>query len=254
MCLDFCRQPPTVRYHPAFVNGYRERAGADARKLSLDDKAAFMDWCRYRADAVTEFLRELKEGLDPIRQHTGRKVPVQVRVPNDGFEANLIAGLDVRTWCADGLAGEIALSELHWLDEYREWDDKPYIELGRQAGVPVYASSSCLPMQTGGWSGKVNPSGVSPLVLARRTLRSFEEGAQGICLYQSDTGVRWPGMPELLRLLSDRQALERLVADPAFVRRNPVTPGNQHFGIDNHSKPEDGFVFRASAGQEAEGV
>ena len=254
LCLDFCRQPPAVRYHPAFVNGHRGKTGKDARKLSLADKKEFLAWCQYRADSVTELLRELKDALDPVREQSGRKIPVQVRIPNDGFEANLIAGFDVKRWSTENLADELALSELHWLEEYREWDDKPYIRLGRETGVPVYASSSCLPMQAGGWSGKVNPKGVNPLVLLKRTLQSFEDGAQGICLYQSDTGVRWPGMPQALRAMSDETALRKLLADQEFIRHNPITPENEHFGIDNHSIPDGEFRFRAAAGEEAGGV
>jgi hypothetical protein len=179
---------------------------------------------------------------------------VQVRIPNDGFEANLIAGFDVMTWCREHWIDELALSELHWLDEYRTWDDRPYIHLGEATGIPVYAGSNCLPMQAGGWSGKVNPRGVNPLVLARRALRSLEQGAQGICLYQSDTGVRWPGLPDVLRAFSDEKELRRMTEEPDLISTYPVTPENQDFGIDNHSQPGPSFSFRATAKEEAYAV
>ena len=258
--LDFCRQPPVVRYHPALVTPYRQRTGKDPRMLSWTEKEDFLHWCRHRADSVTEFLKELKNALDPIRERYNRRIPVQARVPDDGFEANLIAGLDVVRWCREGLVDELALSELRWLAEYQEWDDKPYIQLGKETGIPVYAGSNCLPVQppkrpgARGWGGQVNPSGVNPLVLAKRALRSLEAGAQGISLYQSDTGVRWPGMPEVLRALGDEKKLREIVEDKALIAAYPITPENRDFGIDNHSRSRSALRFRASAGEEACGV
>ena len=235
LVLDFVRQPPMVRYHPALANAYRERAGADPRAIPPAERDAFLDWCRFRAGYVTELLRELKAALDPLRLRHDRRIPVQVRVPNDGFEANLVAGLDVLRWCEEQLVDQIALSELRWLPGYCDWDDRPYIALGEEHGLPVYASSNCLPMQRGGWGGRVNPRGVNPLVLARRALRSMEQGAGGICLYQSDTGAFWPGMPEAIRAFGDEEMLRRYVADERVVASYPVTPENRDFGIDNHS-------------------
>lgn len=240
--LDFCRQPPMVGYHPVFVNGYREKTGSDARAIRAEDGELFLDWCRYRAGSVTDLLRELQAELLPFRERWLRPVPVQVRVPNDGFEANLVAGLDVVSWCREGLIDELALSELHWLSDYQTWDDRPYIDLGREHGIPVYASSNCLPRQNvpwkdgRNWSGQVNPHGVNPLVLARRALASHESGAQGIALYQSDTGVQWPGMRDAVACMPDPQRLRVYVQDPDILRRWPVTADNAEFGIDNHSR------------------
>ena len=251
LCLDFCRQPPAVRYHPAFVGPYREKTGRDAHNLSLTDREAYVDWCRFRAESVTQLLRELRDALDPLRERHERPIPVQVRVPNDGLEANLIAGLDVLGWCEDGLVNELALSELHWLKEYQEWSDIPYLELGRRSGVAVHASSSCLPVQAREWSCRVNPRGVNPWVLAQRALRSFKAGADGISLYQSDTGVRWPGLPEALRAMADPAVLRAFVDDAEIAARYPLTEQNQDFGIDNHSGGEN---YSAAAGQTSRGA
>lgn len=251
LCLDFCRQPPMARYHPALTESFRECTGIDPLKLRLSARDEFLQWCRHRADAVTAFLAELREALESVRAERGERVPVRVRIPNDGFEANLIAGLDVQTWAERGLIDGISLSELRWLDEYTEWDDAPYIRLGRGYSLPVFASSSCLPVQASGWSGKVNPAGVNALVLARRALRSLEAGAYGISLYQSDTGVQWPGLREALPAFGDEAALRRFVDDPEMARQWPLTDASREFGIDNHSKIEG---MRAEAGTDARGV
>ena len=251
LCLDFCRQPPMVRYHPALVAPFREQTGVEPRGLRLSAREEFLHWCRFRAEAVTSLLAELRDALGPVRALREERVPVRVRIPNDGFEANLIAGLDVQTWAERGLILEISLSELRWLDEYRGGDDRPYIRLGREHELPVFASSSCLPVQAGGWSGKVNPAGINALVLARRTLRSLEAGASGISLYQSDTGIQWPGLRDALPAFSDETALRRFVDDPEAVRLWPLTDANREFGIDNHSKVNG---MQAEAGEEPFGV
>lgn len=240
--LDFCRQPPMVNWHPAFVNGYRERTGQDPRTMEMSDKTALLDWCRYRAESVTALLRELKAELDPFRERWLRPVPVQVRVPNDGFEANLVAGLDVIRWCEEGLIDELMLSELHWHPDYQNWDDRPYIELGAKHGIPVFGSSNCLPRQSSkwkdgrNWSGQVNPHGINPLVLARRALQTREEGAQGIALYQSDTGVQDSGMREAVARMAEPEALRAYINDTEVQKRWPITEENREYGVDNHSQ------------------
>lgn len=240
LCLDFCRQPPHAAYHPSLLNPYRRETGVDPRALTLSaDREAFLDWCRRRAEGVTQMLRELKQALDPLRARYDRAIAVQVRIPNDGPEGNLVAGMDVNTWCEEGLVDEIALSELHWLREYRDWDDRPYIELGRAHGIPVFSGNNCLPMQALGWSGECNPRGVNPLQAARRALAALDAGAAGVCVYQSDTGVQWEGMDEALACFADPERLRALVADPDSRARWPVTPENEDFGIDNHSRPLD---------------
>jgi len=251
LMLDFVRQPPALRYHPALVNRYRELTGRDARFLDPSERDSVLDWCRFRAGFVTDLLRELKAALDPFRQKWGKRVPVQVRIPNDGFEANMIAGFDVQTWCHEGLVDELSLSELHWLPGYTDWDDKPYIALGKQRCIPVFGSSNCLPVQRGGWGGKINPFGINPLVLARRVLKSMEDGADGTCLYQSDTGAFLPGVSEAIAAFGSEETLRRYVNDSAIIAANPVTEQNQEYGIDNHSDSRENLAKRIEASSDA---
>lgn len=81
----------------------------------------------------------------------------------------------------------------------------------------------------------MNPRGVNPLVLARRALASYDGGAQGIALYQSDTGVQRPGLREAISLMSSPPTLRDYVANPHVVARYPVTAEHADYGIDNHS-------------------
>jgi hypothetical protein len=243
LCLDFCRQPPAVRYHPTFVNTWREEAGVDPRELTLSaGRDDFLAWAEFRAAAVTEMLVALKAELDPLRDRYQRSIPVQVRIPNDGLEPNLICGFAVEEWARRGLIDEIALSELRWIEEYQQWDNEPYLALGREHDIPVYAPNNCLPVQRGGWSGQCNPRGVNPWVMGRRALDAHEAGAAGVCVYQSDLGVQWPGQMEALATFADPDRLRAYVQDPEVRERYPVTDENRNFGIDNHSSLPGTFI------------
>ncbi|MEA3402453.1 MAG: hypothetical protein U9R79_14545 [Armatimonadota bacterium] len=243
LCLDFCRQPPAVRYHPSLVNPWRRETGRDPRELRLSaERDEFLAWCEFRARSVTALLVELKEQLDQLRERYDREIPVQVRIPNDGIEANLICGFAVEEWCSRGLIDEIALSELRWIEEYQQWDDQPYLALGREHDIPVYAGNNCLPVQRGGWSGECNPRGVNPWVMARRALAAHDNGAAGVCVYQSDLGVQWPGQMEALATFADPEMLRGYVEDPQVQERHPVTDENRNFGIDNHSSLPGQFI------------
>lgn len=238
LCLDFCRQPPAVRYHPLLVTGYRRGSGVDPRELTLSsDREAFLSWCAYRAASVTQFLAELKDALDQVRDRYQRRIPVQARIPCDGLEGNLVAGFDVAAWCEQGLVDEISLSELRWLREYQDWGLQPYIGLGVRHGIPVFAGNNCLPMQAGGWGGECNPRGVNPVVAARRTLDAVDAGAAGVCVYQTDLGVQVPEQTALLSLYPDPASLRVAVDDPELLEQWPITPENELFGMDNHSRP-----------------
>jgi len=243
LCLDFCRQPPAVRYHHSLVNPWSEQAGVSPRDLTLSaNRDEFLDWCAFRASSVTDMLVELKEELDPLRRRYGRQIPVQVRIPNDGVEANLICGFAVDDWCRRGLVDEIALSELRWIEEYQQWTDEPYLALGRERGIPIYVGNNCLPVQSGGWSGECNPRGVNPWVMARRALSAHAAGAAGVCVYQTDLGVQWPGQMEALALFADPEKLRAFVEDPRVQARYPLTEENRDFGIDNHSSLPGKFI------------
>lgn len=243
LCLDFCRQPPAARYHPTFVNRWREESGGDPRELTLSEhREDFLAWCDFRARSVTEMLVELKAELDPLRERYQREIPVQVRIPNDGIEANLICGFAVEEWCRRGLIDEIALSELRWIEEYQQWDDEPYLALGREHDIAVFPGNNCLPRQARGWSGECNPLGVNPWVMAKRALDALDAGAAGVCVYQTDLGVQWPGQMETLASFADPEALRGFVDDPQVRERYPLTEMNRDFGIDNHSPWPEQFI------------
>lgn len=235
--LDFCRQPPTARYHPELVESFHRETGLCANDLDpWDESDDFVAWLRHRAAPITQMLRDLHGALEPVRQETGRPIPVQVRVPDNGLPVDLMAGLDVSTWCREGIIQELSVSSLNWLADFQEHDFSPYAEMGRQHGVRTFGGVNALAIQR--VSGAL-PSArqMNPVRLAERALRQFDEGAQGMTLYQSDFAV-WPEeLREVLPRLGAPEALRAYATDEANRRRWPTTHHNLLYGVDNHSKP-----------------
>ncbi|NUP99615.1 MAG: hypothetical protein HUU35_07155, partial [Armatimonadetes bacterium] len=234
--LDFCRQPPIARYHPELVSSFQRSGGGDPRSPDPWEGPGFAAWVAHRASYITALLRELQRGLEPLRQATGRAIPVQVRVTDNGPPIDLIAGLDIATWCAEGLIQELAVSSLNWLAEFQEHDLRPYVELGRATGVKVYGGVNALALQRRAGSLPA-PDERSPVRLAERALRQYEAGADGMTLYQSDYAV-WPeDLWPILPLLGDPAALADFATDPAHRHRWPLTWRNLSYGLDNHGLP-----------------
>jgi len=234
--LDFCRQPPIARYHPALVDSFRARTGLEARELDPWAGEGFTAWLHHRAAPVTRFMRDLHAALEPVREETGRPIPVQVRVPDSGLPVDLMAGLDLAAWADEALIQEISVSSLNWLADFQEHDFAPYARLAAEHGLAAYGGVNALAIQrvSGALPG---PRELSPLRLAERALRQYEQGARGMTLYQSDFAV-WPEeLREVLPLLGDPEALRAYTREAANRRRWPTTYANLLYGVDNHSNP-----------------
>lgn len=234
--LDFCRQPPLARYHPALVERFQKICGVDPRALDPWEGPGFRDWFVFRASFLTDMMRELRGRVSKIQSWTGQKIPLQVRVPDNGLDVALMAGLDLMTWCLDGLIDEISVSSLNWLADFQEHDLRPYVELGQATGVKVYGGVNALGLQRA--SGALPTAAQrSPLRLAERALAQYAAGAEGMTLYQSDYAV-WPeDLHPVLPLLGDPEALRDFATDPENRRRWPTTYLNRTYGLDNHSSP-----------------
>lgn len=233
--LDFCRQPPILRYHPALTEPYEAETGMDPRGIQDLDRQGRLRWWHHRAAFVTQFLRELKESLDPVRMDTGRSLPVQARLTDCGFDINLAAGLDVVRWCREGLVQELCVNPLQWVAEAQTHDAGPYVDLGDATGVTVLGGAHVNVIKD------VGSDGINPLVLARRVRTLYRKGAAGVVLYQTEFGVLQEALREILPLFKDPRALGNWVSRRSVRERWPVTYLNSLYGMDNHSKLGGGF-------------
>jgi len=241
--LDFCRQPPMCRYHPALIDGFRADAGIDPRDIDPWEGSGFRDWISYRAQFVTQMMRELHSELQAIRRQTGRAIPLQARVTDNGLDVNLMSGIDLRTWCSEGLIQEISVSSLNWLQEFQEHDLRPYTQLGHQHGIRVLGGVNALAIQR--VSGALpTREEINPARMAQRALDQYSAGADGVTLYQSDFAVECTELLDILPMLGDPAALQTYTTAPHTLARWPVTYRNSSYGLDNHSHAR----FRLSGG------
>jgi hypothetical protein len=228
LCLDFCRQVPMMRYEPKLAEAYMAKGNPDPRKLDIEDPK-FMDWCRFRCEYVNIFMRDLRRALREVEKQTGRKISIMARVTDVGLNVNLMEGTDVETWVREGLVDELCTDPLWWL-QYKYPDTvKPYADLAHAHNLKLWGGANTVPAQ----KTKVNP-----ISFLQRVKRQYDEGADGVALYQSDTGCVDPTLKPILPGLSDPAAVAALLADPALLAKYPVDEASRYFGVDNHSKVE----------------
>ncbi|MFA5189973.1 MAG: hypothetical protein WC740_04560 [Verrucomicrobiia bacterium] len=228
LCLDFCRQVPHMDYQPKLIAAWQAKSGGDPHALKPGDPG-FMEWCRFRAGYVTAFLRELRAALGDVEKRLGHRVPVMARITDCGLDVNLMEGMDVETWLKEKLVDELCTNPLWWL-HYKYPDTlAPYAKLARAHGVKLWGGVGCLP------AAKTR---VNPVSFLRRVQRQYGEGANGMALYQSDTGIRYPILTPYLPQLGDAAAVARWLGDKELLARWPQDDASRCYGLDNHSKIE----------------
>ena len=207
-------------------NGRRVQ-GQDGRGPLEDSmrarKREYDAWIRWRADFVTETLRELKSRLTPIRKKTGRPIPVVVRIPSKGLFYNMAQGLNVETWCREKLIHAIQLDPLEdcgWRGEPH--DVRPYLELGRRYELPVY----------GGVNGNTFRN---PTAVFRRGLGLLEAGVDGIEIYESNNFAVISPRRWMIPLFGNGAKLRQFLNESNLDAVYPVWSNNAASGYDNHS-------------------
>jgi hypothetical protein len=164
-----------------------------------------------------------------LEKTTKRQVPVMVRIPEATLDLNLMEGLDLRTWLKEGWVDEIALDPL-WIWDFDYPDTaKSYLELARAHGVKLYGGTNT----TAGKGMKANAR-----AFLERISRNYDEGVDGIALFQTDTAVlnaQLKGLlGPLLPRLGDVETAGELLA--AARKKQPQMSENERwFGLDNHS-------------------
>lgn len=223
LVIGWCRQVPMILYHPEMVAEYRAKTGVDPLKIDASDEEAYGQWIRWRADFVTETLRELKTRLAPIRESTGRAIPVVVRIPSKGLFYNMAQGLDVETWCREKLIHGIQLDPLEdcgWRGEPH--DVRPYLALGHRCNLPVF----------GGINGNTF---WNPTAILRRALGLLEAGVDGIEIYESNNFAAISPRRWMIPLLGNAQQLEQFLRDSNLDAVHPLWSRTVTSGYDNHS-------------------
>ena len=228
LCLDFCRQPPIARYHPLILEPWLKTGRDDPRKMTVGSPE-FLAWAQHRADFVNLFMRDLRDQLRKLEKITQRKVPVMVRIPEATLAWNLMEGLDLRTWLKENWVDEITLNPLWiWDIDYPD-TARPYLELARAHGAKVYGGANTVT----GKGVTANARG-----FLERVARNYDEGADGIALFQTDAALLDPALKALFRPVFPHLANAAAVSgmlSAARIKQPQMSESERHFGLDNHS-------------------
>jgi hypothetical protein len=228
LCLDFCRQPPAVRYHPEILNPWLAAGRPDPRPMRADSPE-FLGWSRHRCEFITIFMRDLRAGLRLLEKDLKRTVPIMARIPEATLQINLMEGFDLRTWLEEALVDEVTLDPI-WIWDFGYPDSaSEYVTLARRHAVKIYGGANT----TAGRGVKPNAR-----AFLERVSRNHAEAVDGIALFQTDAV---PLVPELKALfgplipqLEDPNAVSDSLA-AARTRQPELSESERAFGLDNHS-------------------
>jgi len=228
ICLDFVRQPPMAQYHPVMVQEFLNKTGIDPLKINLkNNPEQFKAWIEFRAGYLTGFMEEVHTLVRELELRTGRRLEIIARLPDDGFTANMVAGIHIADWCERGLVDTIAVQPLQWIHGIWQHDAAPYVDLGRLTGVKVFGGVNMYPVERG--------FGQNPVAIAQRILDQYEKGVAGISIYETNDSVLRPELDRLLSVIDNIDDLRALLADREWVEQYPIDGLNVNCGMDNHS-------------------
>ena len=141
--LVFCRGVPVVLYEQPFLEMFQKEYGLDPRKLDEEtDPRIRKTW----AKVVTTFMREARAMLDKEqkRRGGGKHLELSAMVFGNEYD-NMLYGLDVRQWVAEGLIDEIFTDKAGHGAKKRFDDINFYLEVCRPKGIPFRPTYTTLP-------------------------------------------------------------------------------------------------------------
>ena len=207
VCLLYCRRPPLVEYEPPLVDGFKERFGRDPRSLDPLDP----QWLHFRAEVLTQFMREVRQALDETATEQRRSQPFHVSaVVLSGEAENLENAIDLRQWVAQGLVDTIIpyTSEPDLDSMTPAWTDPAslqfFVDLVR--GTPVTLAPNVMPRH------------MPPGDLRRRAADIYDAGAEHMFFWDSAGGggrATYGAMWNALRRLGHRQEIDAWRTDGA---------------------------------------
>ena len=214
ICILYNRRPPLVDYEPPLVDGFMEAYGEDPRQLADDDAR----WLGYRSRALTAFHRELREALDGLAREQGReRIAVSACVLNR--EENLLNGLDLAGWVAEGLVDTlIPYTDLPGVDSMgMAWEDEEAVRYF----VELVAGTDCQ------LALNIMPRHMSAEAFGRKAASLYAQGVENLFFWDSagpsgraHFGPSWNG----LRNLGHREEIEAWLRDGAPSVRQVSTP------------------------------
>ena len=184
--LDFLRHPPCFGFEAPLLQGYRERHHLDESFIPEETDER---WLRYRAESVTQLVRDVRQAVDEAAKKKGRPLGLSARI--DHAKA-LLWGCDVDVWFKERLLDILVVSQ-HGLGGW-DFDLRPFVERGKAAGCQVFLGEEATitgrdPTPEDATKlkpGEKAPSTASTMTEAmwfERARKWYEQGAAGIHIF-----------------------------------------------------------------------
>tara|TARA_Y100000588_G_scaffold192915_1_gene207020 strand:- start:5313 stop:6656 length:1344 start_codon:yes stop_codon:yes gene_type:complete len=244
LVLDFCRQMPLLRYHPALVEPFVAESGVDPREIDSDDVDAYETWFQYRADVLTGFMDELRKAVRKQEGELGRRCPIIARVPDNAGWLMLAYGLDTERWCAEGLVDGLMLSPFPNTREDLDLHVEYHAAVAHKHGKVCVGGVGSMGLIRNGVEENTGFFEAQPAYAL--AARQYAAGIDGMSLYQSETLVRMDYLAELMREVGSPS----VVAERATTLPTPISP-RPEIGMDWHANMEGKYGLRSSAGDDA---
>jgi lysophospholipase L1-like esterase len=208
----FHRGMPMILWEEPFCRRFIEQFGEDPRKLVEDDPRVL----RLRADIVTEFIRKIRAVLDATAQEqptAGRRLKLAVSTfatPAD----NRRFGLDVEKWIEEELIDQIGIA---WFAFHtsglktNSGDTSYYARITDGTNVKIF------PFYVG-WKME------SAVALLQNVARDYDQGADGIAVWDPNQFVNWQSGKHSYWPLVSRLGHRDELRDGSLLYRPVATP------------------------------
>ena len=195
--LLYNRRPPYLDYEAPLTEGFKSATGRDPFQIPADDP----EWLRYRADALTAFMRRVRHAM--AAEADARGAPIEISACILGaIQDNLFFGIDVAAWAREGL-----------VDTVMPYSSAPY----------------ALPVPTDTWSGpeqvrpfahavagtgcrlamNIMPRFMPPEEFRRMAKMLYDAGSECLFFWDSYQRDHHRGYWNALRRLGHREEIDR---------------------------------------------
>jgi len=172
--IEYNRGVPMVLYEPAFLEIFQKQYGGDPRKLDEEsDPRIKQAW----AEVVTAFMREARAMLHDEQKRRGdwKRLALSAMIFGNEYD-NMLYGIDVRRWVAEGLIDEVFLYRWDIGAKKRVDDLQFFREVCQSKNIPLRPSFAHSPKFPG-----LDPS--FPWSTIDVAISAYEEGMPGITFF-----------------------------------------------------------------------
>ena len=199
--LIFIRSMPLMGFEPAFVQPFMEKYGVDPHTLEENDERILA----LRSDLMTDFIQELRKGMDQEDARTGKHSKLSMIVPATPERCRFF-GIDLQRWAKAGLIDIVYASN----SMQTRFHSERFEDIDIEAFAKTLAGTSCK-LQIQLTTPDNAPDDEATLAVARRAINA---GADGFYM--------WDGHATLQRNI----VYGRLTANPDLKAAQAMLEGN----------------------------